>query len=265
MAFIQIAAMRSMRDGLRCIEAVGSRLNHWGLETVAHSNCRGEQTRSARFFMDMFAEMNAICAAKAPKHNFRFKSKLFSLDATTIKLCLSLFPWASFRQSRGGIKMRTLRDHDGHSPSFTTVTDARTHESRIPCSLELPKGSIVVFDKSFISHTWFRSLGERGIFLWPVSNATLFINSWDVARWIGNRNHIRPHHWDSKPGQLWRIGYRDLESGRRYKFLTSHFQMSPKTTAVIYKERWKIELFFRGSNRICVLKALLATQKMSYS
>ncbi len=100
----------------------------------------------------MFAEMYALCAVKAPKHKYRFKSKLFSLDSTTIKLCLSLFLMASFRQSRGGIKMHTMLDHDGYIPAFTTVTDARIHESRILRSLELSKGSIAVFDNGFLSY-----------------------------------------------------------------------------------------------------------------
>ncbi len=115
-----------MRDGLHFLEAVGSHLYHWGLKTVARSNCRCKQTRPVGFFRDMFAEMYALCTAKAPKHKVRCKSKLFSLDSTTIKLFRALFPWASFRQARGGIKMHTLLSHDGHIPAFTTVSDAIT-------------------------------------------------------------------------------------------------------------------------------------------
>jgi hypothetical protein len=93
-------------------------------------------SRPVSFFQDMYS----LCRPVAPKHKFRFKSKLFSLDATTIKLCLPLFPWASFPQKKGGVKMHTPLDHDGHIPAFATVTDARTHESRIAKALELPKG-----------------------------------------------------------------------------------------------------------------------------
>jgi hypothetical protein len=165
MAFIQLAARRSMRDGLRCLEAAGRRLCHWGLQNVARSTfADANNSRPVGFFKDLFAEMYGLCAAKAPKHKFRFKSKLFSLDATTIKLCLSLFPWASFRQAKGGIKMHTLLAHDGHIPAFVTVTEAKTHESPIAKTLNLPKDSIVVFDKGFISYPWFQALGEKGVF-----------------------------------------------------------------------------------------------------
>lgn len=110
---------------------------------------RCEQLPPGRLFQRYVRERYGLRAAKAPKHKFRFKSKLFGLDATTIKLCLSLFPWASFRQAKGGVKMHTLLDQGGHIPAFATITDAKTHESRIAKALELPKGSIVVFDAVF--------------------------------------------------------------------------------------------------------------------
>ena len=108
MAFIQLAARRSMRDGLRCLSAAGSRLYHWGLRSVARSTfADANSSRPVGFFEDLFYEMCGLCRPHAPKHKFRFKSKLFSLDATIIKLCLSFFPWASFRQRKGGGKMHT--------------------------------------------------------------------------------------------------------------------------------------------------------------
>ncbi len=92
MAFIQLASRHSMRDGLCFLEAVGSRLYHRGLKTVArYTYAYANNYRPLGFFKNMFAEMYALCAAKAPEHKLRFKSKLFSLDSTTIKLCHSLF------------------------------------------------------------------------------------------------------------------------------------------------------------------------------
>lgn len=98
---------------------------------------------------------------KSPVRQIPFQIQVVSLDATTIKLCLSLFPWALFRQTKGGIKMHTLLDHDSHIPAFVTVTDDKTHESRIAQAMTLPKGSIFVFDKGFINYSWLRTLGER--------------------------------------------------------------------------------------------------------
>jgi len=250
MAFIQLAARRSMRDGLRCLTAAGNRLYHWGLKNVARSTfADANNSRPVSFFKDLFSEMYGLCRPHAPKHKFRFKSKLFSLDATTIKLCLSLFPWASFRQRKGGVKMLTLLDHDGHIPAFVAVTDARTHESRIAKTLELPKGSIVVFDKGFISYLWFRLLGEKGVFFVTrlKQNAVYkLLERRPVNRKTGvTSDHIIEVAAQSKTLRLRRIGYRDPQSGKRYEFLTNHFRLSARTVADVYKERWQIEIFFR--------------------
>jgi hypothetical protein len=266
MAFIQLAARRSMRDGLRCLEAVGSRLYHWGLKKVARSTfADANNSRPVGFFQDLFAEMYGLCATKAPKHKFRFKSKLFSLDATTIKLCLSLFPWASFRQTKGGVKMHTLLDHDGHIPAFATVTDAKTHESRIAQVLELPKGSIVVFDKGFISYPWFRTLGGKTIFFVTrlKKNAVYkLLDRRPVNCKIGvTSDHIIEVVSRGKALRLRRIGYCDQETGKRYEFLTNHFRLSAKTIADIYKERWKIELFFKEIKQNLRIKSFVGNSE----
>jgi hypothetical protein len=266
MAFIQLAARRSMRDGLRCLEAAGKRLYHWGLKDVARSTfADANNSRPVGFFQEMFSEMYALCAAKAPKHKFRFKSKLFSLDATTIKLCLSLFPWAAFRQSKGGVKMHTLLDHNGHIPAFVTVTDAKTHESRMSKNLELPKGSIMVFDRGYIDYSWFWSLGVQGVFFVTrlKKNAVYkLLERRPVNRKTGvTSDHIIQVTCPENPLLLRRIGYRDSESGKRYTFLTNHFRLSAKTIADIYRERWQIELFFKEIKQNLRIKSFVGNSE----
>jgi hypothetical protein len=266
MAFIQLAARRSMRDGLRCLEAAGKRLYHWGLRSVARSTfADANNSRPVGFFQELFAEMYSLCAAKAPKHKFRFKSKLFSLDATIIKLCLSLFPWATFRQGKGGIKTLTLLDHDGHIPAFVAVTDAKTHESRMSKNLELPKGSIIVFDRGFIDYSWFWRLGTRGVFFVTrlKKNAVYkLLERRPVNRKTGvTSDHIIQVAGRENPLLLRRIGYRDQESGKRYTFLTNHFRLSAKTIAAIYRERWHIELFFKEIKQNLRIKSFVGNSE----
>lgn len=165
MAFIQLAARCSLRDGLRCLTAAGKRLYHLGLRSTARSTiCDANRDRPAAFFQDLFSVMYQRCLTSAPTHKFRFKSKLFSLDSTTISLCLNVFPWATFRRGKAGVKMHTLLDHDGHIPAFVAVTEAEAHDRKAASLLNLPKGSIMVFDKAYNSYAWFQALTDSGIF-----------------------------------------------------------------------------------------------------
>lgn len=269
MAFIQLAARRSMRDGLRCLEAAGKRLYHWGLKKVARSTfADANNNRPVNFFRDLFGEMYKLCAAKAPKHPFRFKSKLFSLDATTIALCLSLFPWAAFRHGKGGLKIHTLLDHDGYIPAFVTVTDAKTHESRISKNVALSKGSIVVFDRGYIDYSWFQSLTEKGVFFVTrlKKNAVYtLLERCTVNRKTGVSSdeliEVTSQAIKGNPLRLRRICYRDPQSDKRYTFLTNHFRLSAKTIADIYRNRWEIELFFKEIKQNLRIKSFVGNSE----
>ena len=251
MAFIQLAARRSMRDGLRCLAACGKRLYHFGLFPVARSTFSdANNSRPVGFFKDLFADMYSLCVPKASKHKFHFKCKLYSMDATTISLCLSIFPWASFRRNKAGVKVNTVLDHDGYIPAFVDISNAKTHESRMAKSLSLPKGSIVTFDKGYIAYSWFQLLATKGIFfVTRLKDNAVFklLERRPVNRKTGvTSDHIiEVKHSRGKTLRLRRIGYRDAKTGKRYEFLTNHFRLSAKTIADIYKERWQIEIFFR--------------------
>ena len=134
-------------------------------------------------------------------------------------------------------------------PAFAAITDARTHESRVAKALELPEGSIVVFDKGYICYSWFQLLGEKGVFFVTrlKQNAVYTLLE---RRPVNRKNGVASGHIikaasKGKTLRLRRIGYRDPESGKRYEFLTNHFRLAPKTIADIYKKRWQIEIFFR--------------------
>jgi len=266
LAFIQLSARRSMRDGLRNLDAASNRLYHLGVRKVARSTFSdANNTRPAVFFKALFGEMYARCRPQAPRHKFRFKSKLMSLDATTIKLCLSLFPWASFRKGRGGVKLHTVLDHDGHIPAFVHVTEARVHEARVAKTLNLPKGSIVVFDKGYNDYNWYLALEKDGVrFVTRLKKNASYrlIKRQKANRKLGvTSDHIIEVSGRFGTLRLRRIGYRDRETGKRYEFLTNHFRLSAKTIADIYKERWKIELFFKEIEQNLKIKSFVGNSE----
>jgi hypothetical protein len=265
MAFIQLAARRSMRDGLRALNAVGRKLYHLGLVPVARSTfADANNSRPVEFFKDLFAEMYTLCAANAPKHKFRFKAKLYSLDATTISLCLSVFPWAQYRHNKGGVKVNTLLDHEGYIPAFVNITEAKTHESKMVKNLTLPKGSIVTFDKGYINYTWFRLLCAKGLFFVTrlKDKAVYTVEERRPAKGNGvTSDQIITIGSGKDALRLRRVGYRDAKTGKHYKFLTNNFRLAPKTIADIYKDRWNIELFFREIKQNLRIKSFVGTSE----
>jgi hypothetical protein len=266
LAFIQVAARRSMRDGLRNLEAASGHLYHLGIRKVARSTFSdANNARPAEFFKDLFAEMYKRCRPHAPRHKFRFKSKLLSLDATTITLCLSVFPWASFRKRRGGIKMHTLLDHDGLIPAFVRITEARLHEAKVAKLLALPKGSIVVFDKGYTDYGWYAALGDGGVlFVSRLKKNAVY--KLIERRKVNRKQGVTSDHIVEFKGRfgtvvLRRIGYRDPETGNRYEFLTNHFRLSAKTIADVYKDRWRIELFFKELKQNLKIKSFVGNSE----
>ncbi|MDR0827968.1 MAG: DUF4372 domain-containing protein [Desulfovibrio sp.] len=152
MAFIQLAARHSLRDGIRALSAAGKKLYHWGMTTVARSTfADANNSRPVGFFQDLFAEMYKLCSPKSPRHKFRFKCKLHGChDHQSVPFAV---PMGLIPQEKGGVKINTVLDHDGYIPAFADISNARAHESRMAKSLDLPKGSIVTFDKGYISYT----------------------------------------------------------------------------------------------------------------
>ncbi len=119
--------------------------NTVGTKPVAHNNT-------------VLAQVLGRCQAKVPGHDFRFKAKLFSLDSTTVDLCLSVFPWAKFRRTKGAVKVHVGLDHAGYLPTFVRVTNGKTSDIKAARALKLPPGSIVAADRAYVDFAWIDSL-----------------------------------------------------------------------------------------------------------
>jgi hypothetical protein len=159
----------SGQDSLRCIEAglasQAKTLYHLGVRPVHRSTLSyANAHRSHELFKKIFEWMLSKCQPLAPKHKFRFKNPLYSIDATTIDLCLSLFNWAKFRTTKGAVKLHVKLTHSGYLPIFAIVTTGKEHEQKVVPRVPLEKGDVVVIDRAFTNFTWFASLCERGIY-----------------------------------------------------------------------------------------------------
>ena len=145
--------------------------------------------------------------------------------------------------------MHTVLDHDGYLPAFINITDAKTHESRVAPSFDFQPGSIVVADRGYCNYTWFKELTDKRIFFVTrlKRNASYkLLERCSIKRKSGvTSDHRIEVSCKGQPLRLRRIGYRDTNTGKHYKFLTNNFSLSAKTIADIYKERWQIELFFK--------------------
>jgi len=148
--------------------------------------------------------------------------------------------------------MHTLLAHDGHIPAFVTITEAKCHDRKAAAKHNLPKGSIVIFDKSYNSYGWFRTLTDKNIFFVTrlKGNACYTISQRrGVRRKTGlTSDQTITVKCQKEPLVLRKIGYRDPEIGKHFQFLANNFKLAVKTIADIYKERWRIEIFFREIN-----------------
>ena len=164
MALSQLSGRASLRDVVSNLSAQSAKLYHLGTAVVTRSSLarvNGKQPYS--LYEQLAGKLLTQCRGRAPCHGFRFKNKLYSLDASTIDLCLSVFPWAKFRATKGAVKLHIGLDHDGLLPAFMTITDGKRHDITAARSLQLPKGSIVVMDRGYNDYTWYnRFLSRNG-------------------------------------------------------------------------------------------------------
>ncbi len=270
MATAQLSGRISLRDIVDNISSQAHRLYHLGSAKLSRSNLsRINEDKPYALYEALFGKLLSRCQGKAPGHDFRFKNPLYSLDASTIDLCLSVFPWADFRTTKGAIKLHVGLNHEGYLPEFVTVTEGKTGDVTIGRTLKFPKGSIVAIDRGYNDYAWYNQLTEKGIFFVTrlKSNAkTRIVQRRPVLTDSGLTSDQTIEFTGIQtakkcPIKLRRIGYRDPETGKHYIFLTNNFKLAAKTIADIYKARWQVELFFKWIKQNLKIKSFIGTSK----
>ncbi len=269
MAMAQLTGRASLRDVVSSLSAQTTKLYHLGTTVVSRSSlARINEKQPASLYEALFARLLSRCQGLAPRHGFRFKNKLYSLDATTIDLCLSVFPWARFRTTKGAVKLHVGLDHDGLLPAFMTITDGKTHDITVARALDLPRDSLLVVDRGYTDYAWYNQLNEKGIFFVTRQRrnaAYRVVERHRVPKGKGLTSDQTIRLTGTKaahcPILLRRIGYRDAETGKHYVFLTNNFKLAAATIAEIYKARWQIELFFKWIKQNLKIKSFLGTSR----
>jgi len=270
MTMAQLSGRNSLRDIVENMSAQAHRLYHLGSVKLSRSNLsRINEGKPYALYEALFGKLLSRCQRVAPGHNFRFKNPLYSLDASTIDLCLSIFPWASFRTTKGAVKLHVGLNHKGYLPEFVTITEGKDHDVTVGRTLVFPKGSIVAIDKAYNDYGWYKQLTDKGIFFVTrlKTNANYrVISRRSITKGKGltcdqTIEFTGVQTAKRCPVPLRRIGYRDPVTGKHYVFLTNNFQLAAKTIADIYKARWQVELFFKWIKQNLKIKSFIGTSK----
>jgi len=165
MFMAQLTGRQSLRDIEANMNAQGNHRYHLGIGKIAKSSlARINEKQPYTLYEALFEKLVKRCQGVLPRHPFRFKNPLFSLDSSLIELSLALFPWSDHNRHRGAVKLHVGLDHRGHFPAFATLTEGRRHDVPVGRTFGFPKGSIIVIDKGYTDYSWYKQLTKNGIF-----------------------------------------------------------------------------------------------------
>ena len=267
--YAQLSGLDSLRDLETALRSKSSALYHLGLKGFARSTMAdANESRNPVIFEEMFGELVKMATSAAPTHTFKFKNPLYSLDSSTITLCLSMFTWAKFRARKGALKLHTLLDHRGHLPSALILTDGKCADITAARRFHFEPDSILVADRAYVDYCWLYQLCLQGVWWvtrikkgmdfqlierFPVDRSTGVTSDWRIR--------IKGAKADSIPTDLRRVRYVDPDTGKAYVFITNIFHLTAKDIADIYKARWDIELFFKWIKQNLKIKSFFGTSE----
>jgi hypothetical protein len=270
MLFCQLGQAHSLREICGGLASCFGKAKHLGLKkapkrsTLSYANEHRPWQLYERTFYQLLGKCRQL---NFGKRRFRFKNKLFSLDATVIELCASLFDWAKFRQTKGAVKLHLLLDHDGYLPVFAHVTDGKVHEVKVARTMTFPPGSIVAIDKGYIDYELFWKWTEGGVFFVTRQKDNARYKVLEEKPIPTNRNVLVDqiielegfYSHQKYPGLLRRLEVWDEENEKVIVLLTNHMTFGSTTIAAIYKDRWQIEIFFKTIKQNLRIKTFVGT------
>jgi hypothetical protein len=271
MAFAQLTFRESLRDIEACLHAHGSKLYHLGIRSTVARNtlANANATRDWRIYCDFAQSLIAIARRLYADEPFgvELKDTVYALDATTIDLCLSVFPWAPFRSTKAAIKLHTLLDLRGNIPSFIRISDGKWHEINVLDELITEPGAFYVMDRGYIDFERLGRLSEAGSFFVTRAKSNLkvqrrYSHKVDKATGLICDQTVVLTGFYSRQGfdaPLRRVKFKDPQTGKSLVFLTNNFALPALTITQLYRCRWQIELFFKWIKQHLRIKAFFGT------
>jgi hypothetical protein len=271
MAFAQLTYRESLRDIEACLRSRREKLYHLGIRgrisrsTIAEANEKRDWRMYADFCQIMISQARSLYADE--DFVVELKQTAYALDSTTIDLCLSLFPWASFRKHKAAVKMHTLMDLRGNIPSFIEITDGKLHDVNILDILVPEPGSFYIMDRGYLDFERLYVFTQLlSFFVTRAKKNTKFrrIYSHPVDRSTGLKCDqtimlVTLNSLEGYPEKLRRVKYFDAEREKQLVFLTNNFVLPALTITKLYKCRWQIELFFKWIKQHLRIKAFYGT------
>jgi len=274
MAFAQLTYRESLRDIEACFRAQRSKLYHLGIRskqvarnTIANAN----NIRDWKIYADFAQSLITIARNLYVNEPFGvdLQNSVYALDATTIDLCLSVFPWAPFRQTKAAVKLHTLLDLRGNIPTFIHISDGKMHEVNILDQLIPEAGAFYVMDRGYLDFTRLHQFHQSGAFFVIRGKSNLKIQrrySRQVNRTTGlvcDQTVILTGFYSQQDYELSlrRIRYKDSQTNKTLIFLTNNFALPALTIAQLYKCRWQVELFFKWIKQHLRIKNFYGTSE----
>ena len=275
MAFAQLTARESLRDIEVNLRAQSARLYHMGFRcktisrnTLSNANAMRPWQMYADFAQHLIGIARPLYANEPLAVDL--DATVYAFDATTIDLCLSVYPWAPFRSAKAAIKLHTLLDLRGAIPSFIHITDGKTHEVNILDDLIIEPRAYYLLDRGYLDFSRLFAIHQaQAFFVTRAKSNTKFKRRYSHPVDRINTNVLCDQagvltvFYSSKdyPTTLRRIVVRDEESGKRITFLTNNFALKPDLIAQLYRQRWQVELFFKWIKQHLRIKAFLGTSE----
>jgi len=267
----QLSNRDSLRDLIVSLDAHSQKSYHLGFgKSVTRSNlAKANESRDYRVFEELAYYLIDIARKKLSNDDFEVKGKVYAFDSTTIDLCLSVFWWAKFRKAKGGIKIHTLYDITTQIPAFVHITDAKVHDVRAMDLIPYESGAYYILDRGYVDYerlyritqlgSYFVIRAKKGMQFECSEHRTVDVSTGVLSDQIGSL--VGFYNSKQYPEEFRKVVFYDVEMDRTFVFITNNLELPFGQIALLYKNRWQIELFFKWIKQHLKIKSFWGTSE----